>query len=68
MTKSNERRTDNLQTDCKAISVRAMLSVQRLCGPNETEFQYAMTLVIHHMADHLGLSLAARKTKEEIQG
>jgi hypothetical protein len=45
-----------------------MLRVQAIACGDETEFQYAMSLVIHQLVEHLGLSLAARKTREEILG
>jgi hypothetical protein len=63
--RNDAQRTDNLHTDCKAIAFRAMLSVQKLCGGNETQFQYAMSLVILQMTEHLGLSLTPRKPREE---
>ena len=63
--RNDAQRMDNLHTDCKAIAFRAMISVQKLCGGDETEFQYAMTLVILQMTEHLGLSLTARKAREE---
>jgi hypothetical protein len=60
------RRLDELQQNCRAISTVTMLKVQTTCAGNETEFQYAMTLVMHNLMEHLGRSLGARKTMEEI--
>ena len=64
----DETRVDTLQSSCKGIALSTMQHVQMMCSGDETEFQYAMSLVIHQMMEHLGLSLAARKTREEILG
>lgn len=53
---------------CREISTQAMLKVQSLAAGNETTFRYYMTMTIKNMVDHLGMSMAAQLTKEEILG
>lgn len=55
------------QQACRDIGIFAMTRVQAMSRGDETEFQYGMTLVIRQLTEHLGLSLAAQKCREEFE-
>ena len=62
------RNLDKFQHYCKRIGIDAMSRVQTLSLGDETEFQYGLLLVIQQLHEHLGLSLSARKIREELIG
>jgi len=56
---------EQFQQYCKRIGIDAMNRVQTLSLGDETEFQYGLLLVIQQLHEHLGLSISARKVREE---